>query len=298
MIGPTLPPHLRKDKEENQTDVVKEIKTTLPPSKPAEIGPQLSESLRWVSSEGSRKRKREVEGIQDDENVMLGPTLPLKRNLKSPAPTEEDSESEPEVGPSLSVMMTPNEAAEHTRQQAIERLSRTSLPPKPATTVEPKVQRDAWMLAPPTKADWQNSLDASKFKPRSFNQSKTAANLQQNASDHRIWTETPQERAQRIEDEALGKVPKSSAAQGEDTAKKAEAAERHRLIKAYNEKTRGLSLMEMHNANKNAEEDDPNKRPFDYQKDIAGQRMGLKERNAMFSRAQNLDTKYAGGNYL
>jgi hypothetical protein len=76
--------------------------------------------------------------------------------------------------------------------------------------------------------------------------------------------------------------------------------ERERRIKEYNAQTRGPSLMEKYAALKKDEGDmdDPSKRAFDYQKDIAGGVMGFKERNAMIGRAKDLDSKYSRGNYL
>jgi hypothetical protein len=196
-------------------------------------------------------------------------------------------------------MMTPAESAEYTRKQAIERLSRTSPDPNIKSSSEPKLQRDSWMLAPPTRADWLNSgLDASKLKPRTFNQSKSGTNLQSKPVDHTIWTESPLERAQRLEDEALGKRPAKTATV-EEVARTEEDEERDRRIKEFNTKTRGPSLMEKYSGVKKIEDDDPSRRPFDYQKDIAGGRtLGFKERSTMINKAKDLDSKYSGGSYL
>ena len=155
------------------------------------------------------------------------------------------------------------------------------------------------MLAPPTRADWLGSLDASKLKARKFNQSKSGTNTQGNSVDHTVWTETPLERAQRLEDEALGRRRPKPVVTEEDEQKIAESAERDRRIKEYNAQTRGLSLMEKHSASREPEEDDPSKRPFDYQKDIVGGgTLGFKERNTLINRAKDLDSKYTGGKYL
>jgi len=145
-----------------------------------------------------------------------------------------------------------------------------------------------------------------KLKARTFQQSKSGTNLQGKGVDHTIWTETPLERAQRLEDEALGRkrTKKSRVEEEEQSEEKlAEARDRERRIKEYNAQTRGPSLMEKYSQTKKAavveDEEDPNKRGFDWKKDMAGGgTLGFKERTAMINKAKNLDSKYSGGNYL
>jgi Protein of unknown function (DUF3752) len=305
MIGPSLPPHLQKKTDTSAEDDSKETTTSVSPAvKPAVTGPQLPPHL-LAAREAKRKRKREEESNTDSKESSYAPAPPPKRptegpRLQSPAPANpSESESDDEVGPSLAVMMTPAESAEYTRKQAIERLSRTSPDPNTKSTSEPKLQRDSWMLAPPTRADWLGTLDASKLKSRTFNQSKSGTNLQSKTIDHTIWTESPLERAQRLEDEALGRRPTKPAAPVEDVKKSQEDIERDRRIKEFNAQTRGPSLMEKYSGMRKVEDDDPSKRAFDYQKDIAGGRpLGFKERNAMINKAKDLDSKYSGGSYL
>ena len=153
------------------------------------------------------------------------------------------------------------------------------------------------MLAPPTRADWLNTLDASKLKARTFNQSKSG-HIQSGQADHSEWTETPAERAQRIEDEVLGRK-RQPIVDPEEERRREEEEERDRRIKEHVRQTRGPSLMDKHVANKkDGDADDPSKRAFDYQKDIAGGSVGFKERSAMMSRAKDLESKYSGGKYL
>lgn len=114
-----------------------------------------------------------------------------------------------------------------------------------------------------------------------------------------MWTETPLERAQRLEDEALGRKPAKAAKKEKDEGMEREDAERDRRIKEYSAQTRGPSLMDRHSGTRKPEEDDPSKRPFDYQKDVAGgQTLRFNERETMVNRAKNLDNKFAGGKYL
>ena len=122
--------------------------------------------------------------------------------------------------------------------------------------------------------------------------------------DHTIWTETPLERAQRLEDEALGRKSNKvggEGGKGDGEEDEEEKRERDRRIKEYNAQTRGPSLMEKYGKTKKVEEgeEDASKRGFDWQKDMAGGgTLGFKERSAMINKAKDLDSKYSGGNYL
>jgi Protein of unknown function (DUF3752) len=310
MIGPSLPPHLQKQQnksnshEREQEEISQEPSTSKSPA----VGPQLPPHL-LAAHESQKKRKRDDDQESSETGPSYGPSLPSKRHTEAQSSPREDpyavgvpapeSDSDDEIGPSLSSMMTPQESSEYTRQQAIERLSRTSPPPKQETPSTAKtVQRDSWMLAPPTNSDWKGSLDASKFKARTFNQSKSASSVN---ADHSIWTESPLERAQRLENEALGKKSHGSTKSNEkDEKKEAELEERDRKIRDYSAQTRGPSLLERHAAGRKdkQDEDDPSKRNFDYQKDIAAGVKGFKERSEMINKAKNLDSKYSGGKYL
>lgn len=301
MIGPALPPHLQKGAEQNEhasEAVSTEISTPSAP-KAATTGPNLPHRV-LAAREAKRKRKLEDE-VPDDVEKTYTSSHPPKRPARSTTPPPlaiDDSESDDEIGPSISSMMTPSESMEYARQQAIERLSRTPPREKPAAPSESKLQRDAWMLAPPTQADWAGSLDASKLKARTFQQSRSGVLGQGKEVDNRLWTETPSERAQRLEEEALGKYPKKQVDSLEES-RKAEDEKRARRIKDYNTQMRGPSLMDRHVGSQNIDHDDPSKRPFDYQKDIAGgQILGHQKRSEMISKAKDLDSKYSGGTYL
>jgi len=316
MIGPTLPPHLRKantDENTTSTDTTDnaERKGTPAVAKPSVTGPQLPPHL-LAAREAKRKRKRDEEEQAEKDNEIqrsvappsptrhVGPSMPLPSPHIEQGDSDSDSE-DADIGPSLSSMMTPAESQEYTRRQAMAQLSRqTTEDHHKISKEEPKLQRDSWMLAPPTRADWLGTLDASKLKARAFNQSRSGRHLQSGEADHTLWTETPLERAQRLEDEALGKAPAKKPAKslGND-ARDREQVERDRRIKEYSAQTRGPSLMERHQRSTKAEEEDPSQRPFDYQRDIAGgQKLGSKERQAMVNRAKNFDSKFSGGKYL
>ena len=309
MIGPSLPPHLQNRKRETPSDTPEQSSPSSersPPPKPVVTGPQLPPHLLAARQ---AKRKRE-EDDSEHKTESVGPSLPTKRvhpaepsRTTTPPPLESESDDEG-VGPSVSVMMTAEEAAEHARQQAIERLSRATPDHSTKQDAEPKIQRDSWMLAPPTREDWLGRLDASKLKARTFNQSKSGTNVPGKPVDHAAWTESPADKARRLEDEAMGRrttkhVTESQESEMDEKKRKVEVEEREKRIREYNVQKRGPSLMERHTASKKIEdEDDPTKRPFDYQKDIVRGTTGFKERQAMMNKAKDLNSKYSGGSYL
>src|SRR5271170_202915 len=316
MIGPSLPPHLQKKPQKSSSDDSEDrtkSTTPSPPPQKAVTGPQLPPHL-LATQESTLKRKRDdsPSSSTDETSPVYGPAPPTKHSSftkhslskrPSPPPPPADSDSDSDIGPSLSSMMTPAESEEYDRQQAIKRLSHPSPPP---TTAQPKLQRDAWMLAPPSSSDWMHGSSAAKLKARTFQQSKSGTVGQGKAVDHTVWTETPLERAQRLEDEALGRKPRKvgggdSGGGGEEEEEEEEKRERDRRIKEYNAQTRGPSLMEKYAKTKKVEEgeEDVSKRGFDWQKDMAGGgTLGFKERSAMINKAKDLDSKYSGGNYL
>lgn len=321
MIGPTLPPHLRKataDATAISLDTTdnEEPKQNPVSSKPSVTGPELPPHL-LAARAAKRKRERDEEERDGKEKDLKGGNASTEEAILSPSPkrhvgssmplppphieqSNSDSDSDDDIGPSLSSMMTPAESEEYARRQVIDQLSRAPTQDDPnKAKAEPKLQRDSWMLAPPTRADWLGTLDASKLKARTFNQSRSGTLLQSGEADHTIWTETPLERAQRVEDEVLGRKPAKAAKDARNEEKEKQEGERDRRIKEYRAQTRGPSLMERHEGTRKAEEDDPSKRPFDYQRDIAGgQTLGFRERQAMINRAKNLDSKFAGSKYL
>src|SRR5271170_5808224 len=283
MIGPSLPPHLQKKPQKSSSDDSEDrtkSTTPSPPPQKAVTGPQLPPHL-LATQESTLKRKRDdsPSSSTDETSPVYGPAPPTKHSSftkhslskrPSPPPPPADSDSDSDIGPSLSSMMTPAESEEYDRQQAIKRLSHPSPPP---TTAQPKLQRDAWMLAPPSSSDWMHGSSAAKLKARTFQQSKSGTVGQGKAVDHTVWTETPLERAQRLEDEALGRKSKKTVegvggAEGEKEDEE-ERRERDRRIKEYNAQTRGPSLMEKYGKTKKVDEgeEDASKRGFDWQKD-------------------------------
>jgi hypothetical protein len=69
------------------------------------------------------------------------------------------------------------------------------------TEAPKKVQRDEWMTLPPTQDDLAARLDPTKPRARKFNTGKSAG---QHGGMSSAWTETPEQKLKRLQDEALG----------------------------------------------------------------------------------------------
>ncbi len=93
------------------------------------------------------------------------------------------------------------------------------------------------MLVPPKQDDWSSRVDPTKLRNRKFNTGKgSKAPPPKDGGEHTVWTETPEQKRQRLEDEVMG-VRKPAALGPEDkraTHTEAEAEETARRIREYN----------------------------------------------------------------
>lgn len=101
-----------------------------------------------------------------------------------------------------------------------------------------KPKRDEWMLVPPKSEDWTAKVDPTKLKNRKFQTGKGAKAPQKAGSDNSLWTESPEERRKRLNDEVMGiKKPATQAEDKKPSISAAEAEETARRIREYNVKS-------------------------------------------------------------
>ncbi|KAL6715957.1 hypothetical protein ACLMJK_006919 [Lecanora helva] len=281
-VGPELPPHLQAKRKHSDAD---DDSSTTPPKR-----------ARSSSSEDKAPQRR-----------IIGPAAPPAplAELPTTAPdsdAEDNSSSDDDFGPSLPP--APNSAnyiAESKRQQDLHSVSTTKPPAG-------KPQREEWMLVPPKQDDWSSRVDPTKLRNRKFQTGKGAKAPSQapggHDSNNALWTETPEQKRQRLEDEVLGVKkpaqlgPPEKAA--EDRLKEQEARKTQERIREYNEKNRQESLFAEHGKKaKKEKEDDPSKRAFDREKDMGlGVKVGERQRREMVSKARDFGSRFAGGSYL
>jgi hypothetical protein len=93
------------------------------------------------------------------------------------------------------------------------------------------------MIVPPKSEDWASKVDPTKIKNRKFQTGKGAKAPQRGGGENTLWTETPEQKRQRLEDEVMGR--KGLATQGQGTSgtnirEEREKQETARRIREYN----------------------------------------------------------------
>lgn len=291
-VGPELPPHLSKRKrspEDHDND------SASPPNK-----------LRAASPPPDKERR------------VLGPTLPpaAPKRVLGPAPppsslderpphppNESDGENESDssdddYGPSLPPAAGSAAAyeAEAQRSAAVESEAAR------AREEKAKPKREEWMLVPPSDSDWSSRVDPTKLKNRKFASGKGAKAPAEKSGISAIWTETPEEKRQRLEDEVMGRkeVSTSSKAAPKPRKDEVEAEATAKRIREYNEKNRAKSLYDEHKGQVPREkEDDPSARNFDKEKDMGlGGRVGHVQKKDMLKRAGDFGSRFERGSFL
>jgi hypothetical protein len=235
------------------------------------------------------------------------PSDPANPDADADPDSSSSSSDDDDFGPSLPP--APGSAAEaqllaQRSQEETERASAAQEPSKP--------QRDDWMLVPPSDSDWTSRVDPTKLKNRKFASGKGAkAPAERGVGGiSAIWTETPEQKRQRLADEVLGRkdaAASSREAAGPAAARRPEESqediETARRIREYNEKNRGRSLYEEHQQQQQQtpreKEDDPSKRAFDREKDMAlGGRLGHGQRKELLAKAADFGSRFQKGRYL
>ncbi|KAI9698399.1 MAG: hypothetical protein M1836_003979 [Candelina mexicana] len=278
--GPELPPHLvAKRKRQVANDEEERQGHANPPP------------FRSSSAESAGKRQR-----------VVGPTLPpaplkdlpIKESNEDGANSSDGNE---DFGPALPPGLA--QTLDYDTQAA----PRINLDDAGNNHLVKKLKREEWMLVPPKQDDWSSKVDPTKLRNRRFNTGKgSKAPTHGSGSENALWTETPEQKRQRLEDEVLGiKNPATMGAENQRATKNgAEFEETSRRIAEYNEKNRGKSLVEDHKkAVPKEKEDDPFKRTFDKEKDMGlGRKIGHAQRKELLNRASDFGSRFAGGSFL
>jgi len=278
-VGPQIPPHIlakRKRKAEEEA-----------------AAREAAKSAELTKSDEEAAKKRRTVG-------PASPPAPLEeRPLEPPNDDVDENSSDDDIGPSLP---TAAASAEDEELAAQRRLARFEEHDASTRANDGKLKRDEWMIVPPKSEDWATKVDPTKLKNRKFNTGKGAKAPQKVDGENTLWTETPEQKRRRLEDEVMG--VKRLAAQGGDDKKLdksagAEAKETARRIQEYNDKNRSKSLYSDHKARGKYEEDDPSKRAFDREKDIAGGvKINHQQKKEMLQRASDFGSRFSSGSYL
>lgn len=274
-VGPSLPPHLAKRKLPDDANSV-------PPKR------QRSSSPLPHATTPRR---------------VIGPSAPpaplSERPTTPPSPDASSSGSDDDdFGPSLPPPPgSISQEKEKARQLALAEENA-------AREASKKPQREEWMLLPPKQDDWTARADPTKIKNRKFNTGKgSKAPAQKGGEDNNaLWTETPEQKRRRLEDEVMGvKKPAQLGPEGKkDKWKEEEARETEKRIREWNEKNRNSSLYDEHKkAVPKEKEDDPSARAFDKEKDMGmGIKIGHAQKRELLTKAKDFGSRFEKGNYL
>ncbi|KAK7520083.1 uncharacterized protein IWZ02DRAFT_490189 [Phyllosticta citriasiana] len=297
-IGPTLPPHLlAKRKREDGYDSDDDSS-----SDSSSLQPKDANSTSCSSTPDGKKRRR-----------VLGPAPPPAPLSEKPSvgpdgpDSDSDSSSNDDFGPAPP---TAAEAAKASRTcaHAASQASDYGILPRDTPRDETKQnQRDEWMMLPPDADGLASRMDPTKLRARGFQSgraARAAGSGNTGGGDMSTWTETPEQKRKRLENEVMGvAAPEGKRSKGsERDTKSKQDEETARRLRDKTDKARGPSLLEQHKGKtgkEEEEEDDPSKRAFDREKDMAvSSRMGHKEKQQMFSRMKDFGSQFLGGKYL
>ncbi|THX56879.1 hypothetical protein D6D06_04045 [Aureobasidium pullulans] len=312
--GPELPPHLLAKRKRQHEEEQKNQ-------------PATSSGANQESPQDKRQRVAGPELPQSASPAPAGPTLPPSVGPTLPSPKSEPQVVQPVTGPARPVAgPAPPPAPLDERPTAPQDSDSDSDdddfgPALPSTTdlnpstndygpsipqpeaAPARAQRDEWMTLPPQQDDLAARMDPSKIRARGFNTGKNARGGNTTPAGGNIaaaWTETPEQKLKRLQDEAMGVKPASAGhVDAKEAARNKEREAEARRIREQTKQTRGPSLMDQHKeTNPENKEDDPTKRAFDREKDIGGSSLGLVDKKDLLNKASNFGSKFAGGSYL
>lgn len=300
---------------------------TLPPRTVA-AGP----SLPPTNSDDTSKPTTTLAGPAPPPKRVLGPAPPpaslSTRPETSPNSDDSSDDDDDDYGPALPSATTshgPSLPSSHRGATAPHQK------PEPQQEEEAPLKRDDWMLAPPPSSTGYQERDPTKLKARKFASGSSATTRPKDSGPvSTIWTETPEEKARRLADAVLGRgggdADAATAAASSKSSRRRKGEGRHppqqdeKQIREFTQQTRGRSLYEEHQAARKAgkaasssgsgsgarkggegdeEEDDPSKRAFDREKDMAiGGRITASQRKELLNRASDFGGRFSKGNYL
>ena len=325
-IGPQLPPHLTKRKRtpEEDDDDNTQANPGSPPSKNQRThGPVATNGDEIDLADDS-------DGDSDGygPKPVTGPSMPPGNKDEIDLASDSDSDvgpappKPPSAGPAPAPRAAAQEKDDHSSSSSYDDNDDDYGPSLPTASTRPQIgpslppsaaeddtpQRDSWMLAPPTSGPF-SERDTTKIRARKFASGKPSGGTSSSSSKQpsSIWTETAEEKLRRLQDSVLGRSsgPDQQGSSGNGGRNK-EAEERDRKIAANIEASRGKSLYEEHSLKrkekgvpKGEEEDDPSKRAFDREKDMAlGGGLGSAKRKELVNKSANFGGRFQKGSYL
>lgn len=210
--GPTLPPHLQA-KRKREDERSRSVTTSASSSRSS-----------TPDSDGAKKRRVVGPSLPPaslDERPLQGPSGTKKDNSND---DDDDDSDDDDYGPSL-----PSASGTNSTAQSV-----FDAMPKAIAPTKQESKRDEWMTMPPTQDDLAARMDPTKQRAKGFNTGKSANSSSSGPSA--MWTETPEERRKRLENEVMGIKPTASSDLEitKDLRKQREDEEKARKIREHN----------------------------------------------------------------
>lgn len=285
MIGPAIPSHLKRDNKDDSTDLLRQASKN--PSSPTSnnvIGPSLPEaSVKTQAAAVARKR--------------IGPLLPpeiQRAQYKPPCPNkqpEQESSDDELIGP---LPPSTNDLKVSALDSKLAEICHRAQPEKKN---ENTAKRGDWMTILP---EARSAGDPLKTIARQFKRS----NAPENDGDRSLWTETPEQRAERLR----GNSSKSSQQDMYRNYPNKRAAEQEASISdsidIYNMNNRSKSLMELHQESLSKKRvkkgsqndpDHPSNNKFDRERDMSIKTLDPRRQHEMLKNAGSLSDRFARG---
>ncbi|SCV71489.1 BQ2448_3077 [Microbotryum intermedium] len=302
--GPSLPPDLAAARTATSSNIelgpsavaASPPKRVLGPTLPSDYPPSASvpgPSISAASPPQPYKTGTPLSNLySDDDDDAFGP-MPL------PAGASGDSEENEGVR-----LVREREERQREREREAERKKNE------------KPKREDWMMAFAFTS--LSAMDPTKLKSRGFQQmaGKGMAHGsagKPNPEDVNLWTETPQERQKRLEDEMMGRKRKAEISNGGGGAGQPEETDEQRRkrmrdqqlrdeVDRHNKTSRNATLLDQHAKSFKSKEKDDKAPPgiWDHDRDmsVGGRLLDDSKRSDMIKNARDLGGRFGGGRYL
>ncbi|TFY60981.1 hypothetical protein EVJ58_g4804 [Rhodofomes roseus] len=320
-IGPAIPTHLLAGPSARSDGETEEYG-------PVSVGPMIPPGAAFRSQPLKPQHPPQDESEEEDDYVPALPPDMLASRGAGPTSGAKTTENKRVVGPALPPHLAgrktfydededdddygpaplPSGFASKEKSGVEEFLEREERRKKQLEEAsKPKaLQREEWMLVPPSQSDLLGSIDPIRVKrPRKF-----AATAQTpRDADASLWTETPAERQQRIADEVAGKRRRATDASGSnlDPEEERELRKKRRYeeevrrgVEEHTRKVRGGTLLDQHARTTVSKDKDEEEGPpviWDHSRDMAlsGRLMDDRSRDKFVKEARGLGDRFGSG---
>ncbi|KAJ9272260.1 hypothetical protein DTO212C5_1445 [Paecilomyces variotii] len=269
-----------------------------------------------TGAEKNAKRKYEAHDLSDRNSITttedagkrprtIGPSLPPPPADKSASEDGNDSESSDDsddIGPSLPPPGGTESGRAGPSRDNDEAAKNRVIEQQASPPVSIQNQRDDWMLAPPDQGDWTSRVDPTKLRNRKFNTGRSAGGAPSSGKSSSLWTETPEQKRKRLENEVMGIQQPAPGAPREPSGNKSASDKlMEKRLQSYSDKSQRKALYKEHQETSNPakEQDDPSARPFDREKDIAGPgTISSAKRREIINKSSDYTSRFSRGKFL